>query len=108
MAFAVHGNAYHRIGPLLQRQGERRDPIYAQLWIYDDSVDYRLRVYSEKDLDRSILQGLQTMLVECNQFIRTMKSVMPPDIVTADLHLLPPGNLLSTTLLRGSVKVIHR
>jgi hypothetical protein len=66
--FHIHGQVYHRIGPLLPEKGHT--PAFAQLYIYDSMHENKNYHKIMQKLDENILQNLLNMLDECNPYIQ--------------------------------------
>ena len=60
--FTIHEWIYHFIGLLLPNEGQA--PKFAQLYIYDTENEMRNRLNIMQDLDVTILQNLQDMLMQ--------------------------------------------
>jgi hypothetical protein len=71
--FCIHGQVYHRIGPLLPEEGHT--PAFAQLYIYDSVHENENRHNIMQELDKDILQNLLNMLDECNPYIQNFRHV---------------------------------
>jgi len=59
---------YHRAGTLFPQAS--RDPKYAQLFFYDPEEALRWRMKRNVDLNRSVMDSLQTMLMFSNKYNR--------------------------------------
>ena len=71
--FRIHGQVYHRIGPLLPEEGHL--PAFAQLYIYDSVHENDNRHNIMQELDENILQNLLNVLDECNPYIQNFRHV---------------------------------
>ncbi|KAL4420394.1 hypothetical protein ABPG75_010050 [Micractinium tetrahymenae] len=83
----MHGRMYHRIGPLLPAEGQKRR--FAQLWIYDATCDgaasgwlagwlARSAVFNGS-LDVGVLMALQRMLEESNPLVQRVQMAVEID-----------------------------
>ena len=70
-SFRIHGQIYHRIGPLFPNNDEI--PKYAQMYIYDTEHEINNRTKHFKDLNKNILSNLQSLMHEFNPFINKFK-----------------------------------
>ncbi|PKY39566.1 hypothetical protein RhiirA4_312718, partial [Rhizophagus irregularis] len=78
--FQIHGQVYHRIGPLLPE--EDHTPIFAQPYIYDTENENKNRHNIMQDLDVNILQNLQNMLDEYNPYVQNFRQIR--DVIQAN------------------------
>src|SRR6266498_1215478 len=78
--FRIHGQVYHRIGPLLPEEGY--PPAFAQLYIYNSVHENENRHNIMQELDEDILQNLLNMLDECNPYIQNFRHVR--DLIQAN------------------------
>lgn len=60
--FHVHGELSHQIGDLMPTEG--RQPVYAQLYIYDPRAALDERMQRNHDLNRRTMDKLQTILLQ--------------------------------------------
>ncbi|KAF9552571.1 hypothetical protein CPC08DRAFT_617191, partial [Agrocybe pediades] len=72
--FRICGELYHRTGAL-STAGETLParPRYAQLYIYEPRAALDMRMSSNADLNRNIMQDLQSMLNENHQYVPVYK-----------------------------------
>ncbi|CEP10123.1 hypothetical protein, partial, partial [Parasitella parasitica] len=72
MPFQIQGQMYHSQGPLLA--GHNTQPKYVQLYILDPQYAASVRSLNNNELDREIIEGLTTVLNECNPHVSLYKS----------------------------------
>ena len=102
-ALTVHGNAFHTIDPLCPPLSTNpsssnlppRDGRFAQLWVYDSSMNETINARQRSDLgsrvQRPLLEAIHIMLLGVNRFIQTLRRMVNLNTPQADLNLLPPG-----------------
>ena len=74
--FRINGTLHHRMGPLLPPHGDSGErPAFAQLYILDPEAQLQGRMSTMRGLDQGLVQQLQQMLLEHNQYVRTFRSV---------------------------------
>jgi hypothetical protein len=69
--FRIHGEMYHRIGPLLP--DSEAQPQFAQIYIYDTDHEIQNRSNIISGLDPSILAELQQMLHDINPYVNKFR-----------------------------------
>ena len=69
--FRIHGSIYHRIGHVFPEEGEQ--PKFSQIYIYDTENEINNRIRWNSDLNKNILEQLQTMLHQYNPFAKCFK-----------------------------------
>ncbi|PPQ82287.1 hypothetical protein CVT25_008437 [Psilocybe cyanescens] len=92
--FRIFGELHHLSGAL---ESERPAiPRYAQLFLYEPRAALEARVYNNADLNRGIMQELQTMLEEYHQYVpvyrhahEILQQYDPADDAVVRLRLSP-------------------
>jgi hypothetical protein len=87
--YCLRSELYHRMGSLLPQPGEA--PKFAQLYISDPHAELDGQMGNFGDLNRDIMQSLQTMLHECNPYASIYQTAMERlqgGAVELSLHLL--------------------
>jgi hypothetical protein len=78
--YRLQGELIHRIGSLLP--AESNAPAFLQMYIYDtqNKVDNRMAQMRDRDgadqLDRTTLEELMTMLLECNPYVAVFRQAI--------------------------------
>lgn len=72
-AFRIHGQVYHRSGPLHPGDGEQRR--YAQLYILDTetAAQERLKIRQNSSCDSALMRDLSTLIAQLSPFARSYK-----------------------------------
>jgi len=70
-SFTVCGRVHHHMGPLLPEEGAK--PAFAQLYILDPDAANSRRLENFPRVSREVLDILDTMLRQHNQFVSTFK-----------------------------------
>ena len=70
-SFRLHGAMYHKMGSLHPQDGQQ--PVYAQLYIYDDQAALAARNSRNPNLDPFLMAELQQMLIANNPFVPLYK-----------------------------------
>ena len=70
-SFRLHGAMYHKMGSLHPQDGQQ--PVYAQLYIYDDQAALAARNSRNPNLDPFLMEELQQMLIANNPFVPLYK-----------------------------------
>ncbi len=90
-SFRVQGRIYARYGPLHPSHGQT--PHFLQLFIFDpdSEQELELRHSRQRNLDREILQDLQTMFHLNNAWVRQFQLAANADIPNVRLLIRPPN-----------------
>ena len=65
--YKIQGELYHRLGPV--QPPENGQPIYSQLYIYDNSEALQHRQRNNPGTDQQIMSLLQDILLRVNPFV---------------------------------------
>ena len=93
----MHGNIYHRIGPLLPSDGV---PRFSQLYVYDTDNELSNRESVVSGLDRAVLAQLQSVLHEHNPLVHGLKRAAALDSSEARLIIKPSASLPDQVLMQ--------
>ncbi|OAD74205.1 hypothetical protein PHYBLDRAFT_167630 [Phycomyces blakesleeanus NRRL 1555(-)] len=89
--FRIHGTICHRIGSILPvTESDIAHPKFAQIDIYDSAAQIDQRQYHSPQLERSVLEKIQSILMETNPFVhlfRTMDQISREKGQSIDLTL---------------------
>ncbi|OAD68566.1 hypothetical protein PHYBLDRAFT_172987 [Phycomyces blakesleeanus NRRL 1555(-)] len=89
--FRIHGTICHRIGSILPvTESDIAHPKFAQIYIYDSAAQIDQRQYHSPQLERSVLEKIQSILMETNPFVhlfRTMDQISREKGQSIDLTL---------------------
>ena len=71
--FRIHGQTYHRIGPLLPP--DNKAPSYASLYIIDprEALKERLKRQENQNINSKLLEKLQNYLAKHNPYVRSFR-----------------------------------
>ncbi|OAD67606.1 hypothetical protein PHYBLDRAFT_173938 [Phycomyces blakesleeanus NRRL 1555(-)] len=89
--FRIHGTICHRIGSILPvTESDIAHSKFAQIYIYNSAAQIDQRQYHSPQLERSVLEKIQSILMETNPFIhlfRTMDQISREKGQSIDLTL---------------------
>ncbi|KAK6027977.1 hypothetical protein OSTOST_05986 [Ostertagia ostertagi] len=94
--YRIHGQVYHRIGPLHPQEGEERQ--YGQIYILDTEMAAQQRIGDVRnaDCDPELMRFLSELISNINvyaQSFKMMSEVEQAEIALAERENRPPGNL---------------
>ncbi|OAD68801.1 hypothetical protein PHYBLDRAFT_150391 [Phycomyces blakesleeanus NRRL 1555(-)] len=95
--FWIHGTICHRIGSILPvTESDITHTKFAKIYIYDSAAQIDQRQYHSSQLERSVLEKIQSILMETNPFVhlfRTMNQISWEKRQSIDLtlHLVAEG-----------------
>ncbi|OAD70572.1 hypothetical protein PHYBLDRAFT_171316 [Phycomyces blakesleeanus NRRL 1555(-)] len=74
--FRIHGTICYRIGSILPvTESDIAHPKFAQIYIYDSAAQIDQRQYHSPQLERSVLEKIQSILMETNPFVHLFRTM---------------------------------